>query len=102
ALRRAAILGEGWIPWQLGPDEFAALAARAGRLRTANGRSEPLELVAPLGVVSGAAADAVIAEAARWRAAGATAVHVGVGAGSLAEFLPRLEWFGSEVARRVE
>jgi probable F420-dependent oxidoreductase len=102
ALRRAATLGEGWIPWQLGPDEFAALAARARRLRAGSGRSDALELVAPLAAASGAAADAVIAEAARWRSAGATAFHVGVGAESFAEYLHRLEWFGSEVAPRVE
>src|SRR5262249_32955452 len=49
ALRRAARLGEGWVPWQLGPEEFAGLAERARRLREESGRSGPFELVAPLG-----------------------------------------------------
>src|SRR5262245_59005685 len=101
ALRRAATLGEGWIPWQLDPEEFAGLATRARRLRDDSGRSGPFELVAPLTAAAGAAADAVVAEAARWRAAGATAFHVGVGAETFDEYLRRLEWFGSEVIPRV-
>lgn len=101
AIRRAATLGEGWIPWQLGPEEFAGLATRARRLRDDSGRSGPFDLVAPLGASPDAAADAVIGEAARWRAAGATAFHVGVGADSFADYLRRLEWFGREVIPRV-
>src|SRR5262249_29569604 len=101
ALRRAATLGEGWIPWQLDPEEFAGLATRARRLRDNSGRSGPFELVAPLTAAAGAAADAVVAEAARWRAAGATAFHVGVGAETFDEYLRRLEWVGSEVIPRV-
>jgi probable F420-dependent oxidoreductase len=102
ALRRAARLGEGWVPWQLGPDEFAPLADQAGRLRAESGRTDPLELVAPLGAAAGADAGTVAAEAERFRAAGATAFHVGVGAESFAELLDRLAWFGAEVAPRVE
>src|SRR5215470_12948035 len=102
ALRRAARLGEGWVPWQLGPEEFAGLAERARRLREESGRSGPFELVAPLGAPPQATADAVVADAARWRAAGATSFHVGIGADSLQEFLGRLAWFGAEVASRVE
>ena len=101
ALRRAATLGEGWIPWQLGPDEFAARAARARQLREGSGRSGPFELVAPLAAAPGATADAVVAEAASWRTAGATAFHVGVGAESFSDYLRRLEWFGKEVVPRV-
>ena len=102
ALRRAAKLGEGWVPWQLEPDEFAALADQAKRLRAESGRTDHLELVAPLAAPIGAEAASVVAEAARWRAAGATAFHVGVGAESFAELLDRLAWFGAEVAPRVE
>jgi len=102
ALRRAARLGEGWVPWQLGPDEFAGLAERAGRLREESGRSGHFELVAPLGAAPQARADAIAAEAKRWRAAGATSFHVGIGADSLQEFLGRLAWFGAEVAPRIE
>jgi probable F420-dependent oxidoreductase len=102
ALRRAARLGEGWVPWQLGPDEFAGLAARARGLREESGRSGQFELVAPLGAPPQASADAIAAEAKRWRAAGATSFHVGIGAESLQEFLGRLAWFGAEVASRIE
>jgi len=102
ALRRAAKLGEGWVPWQLEPDEFAALADQAKRLRAESGRTDHLELVAPLAAPIGAEAVSVVADAARWRAAGATAFHVGVGAESFAELLDRLAWFGAEVAPRVE
>jgi probable F420-dependent oxidoreductase len=102
ALRRAARLGEGWVPWQLDPDEFAGLAKRARRLREESGRSGHFELVAPLGAPPQASADAIAAEAKRWRAAGATSFHVGIGADSLQEFLGRLAWFGAEVAPRVE
>ena len=102
ALRRAARLGEGWVPWQRGPDEFAGLAERARRLREQSGRSGHFELVAPLGAPPQASADAIAAEAKRWRAAGATSFHVGVGADSLQEVLGRLAWFGAQVAPRVE
>ena len=102
ALRRAARLGEGWVPWQLGPDEFAGLAERARRLREESGRSGHFELVAPLGAPPQATADAIAAEAKRWRAAGATSFHVGIGADGLQEFLGRLAWFGAEVASRIE
>jgi alkanesulfonate monooxygenase SsuD/methylene tetrahydromethanopterin reductase-like flavin-dependent oxidoreductase (luciferase family) len=102
ALRRAARLCEGWIPWQLGPSEFAGLAEHARRLRDESGRTGPFELVAPLGAPPAATSEEVITDAARWRAAGATAFHVGVGAESFADYLRRLEWFGREVIPRVE
>jgi probable F420-dependent oxidoreductase len=102
AIRRAAGLAEGWIPWQLGPHEFAGLAEQARRLRDQLGRGGSFELVAPLGVPPDATADAIVAEAARWRLAGATAFHVGVSADTFADSLRRLEWFGREIAPRVE
>lgn len=102
ALRRAARLGEGWVPWQLGPEEFAGLADRARRLRAETGRTDCFELVAPLAAPAGAATDAVVADARRWRAAGATAFHVGLGARTYAAYLDRLAWFGAEVKPRVD
>lgn len=102
ALRRAARLGEGWVPWQLTPEEFAGLAERARRLRAESGRGEPLELVAPMEVKPDATASDVVAEARRWRQAGATAFHLGVGAESFAQYLDRLAWLGGEVMGRVE
>jgi alkanesulfonate monooxygenase SsuD/methylene tetrahydromethanopterin reductase-like flavin-dependent oxidoreductase (luciferase family) len=102
AVRRAARHGDGWIPWELDPNDFAAAAAEAGKLREAAGRATPFELVAPLGVAPDAGADRILAVAARWRAAGATAFHVGVGATSFAALLERLDWVGREVMPRVE
>jgi probable F420-dependent oxidoreductase len=101
ALRRAATLGEGFVPWQLTPEEFAGLVTEARRLRERAGRTTPLECVAPLGVAADADADAVVAEAARWRAAGATAFHVGVGAETWPQYLDRVAWIGREVIARV-
>jgi probable F420-dependent oxidoreductase len=102
AVRRAARLGEGWIPWELTPEAFAEAVAFARATRQAAGRTDPLELVAPLGVPAGAGVDAVVADAARWRKAGATAFHVGVGAESFSEYLARLDWLGREVMPHVE
>src|SRR5262245_53585819 len=102
ALRRAARLGEGWIPWQLAPEEFAPLADEARRLRRDGGRTEPFEMVAPLAAPRDATVDAIMAEVGLWRAAGATAFHVGVGAETFPEYLDRLGWFGAAIRSRVE
>jgi probable F420-dependent oxidoreductase len=101
AVRRAARLGDGWIPWQLAPEEFARAAQEVRARRSTAGKSGAFELVAPLAVPPEAGAAALITAAAEWTAAGATSFHVGVGARSLEEYLARLEWFGSEVAPRV-
>jgi probable F420-dependent oxidoreductase len=97
ALRRAVRHGEGWIPWELTPEACAEATAWARRRRAKMGTSAPLEVVAPLAVPPEAGADAVLAAAQRWRAAGATALHAGVGARSWEEFLGRLAWLGREV-----
>src|SRR5438477_4316963 len=101
AVRRAARHADGWIPWQLTPDDFAAAAADARRLRAEAGRPEAFEVVAPLAVPAGVTAEALVAAVARWRAAGATAFHTGIAACDLADLLARLEWFGREVIPRV-
>ena len=101
ALRRAARLAEGWVPWQLEPEACAAGVAEARRLRADAGRPEAFEVVVPLAVPAGATAGELVAAAARWRAAGATALHVGIAARGLAELLARLAWFGREVIPRV-
>jgi probable F420-dependent oxidoreductase len=102
ALRRAAVIGEGFVPWQLTPEEFAGLAAAARERRAKAGRTDPLELVAPLVVAADADADAVLVEARRWRAAGATAFHLGLPAPSFAAYLERVGWFGHRVVPHVE
>jgi len=97
ALRRAARLADGWVPWQLEPEACAAAVADVRRLRAEAGRPEAFEVVAPLAVPAGVTAEALVAAVARWRAAGATAFHAGIAARDLADLLARLEWFGREV-----
>ena len=101
ALRRAARLADGWVPWQLEPEACAAAVADARRLRAEAGGPEAFEVVAPLAVPAGVTADALVAAVARWRAAGATAFHTGIAARDLVDLLARLEWFGREVIPRV-
>ena len=101
AVRRAARLADGWVPWQLEPEACTAAVAEARRLRAEAGRPEAFEVVAPLAVPADATVDALVAAAARWRGAGATAFHAGMAARGLAELLARLEWFGREVIPRV-
>jgi len=97
ALRRAARLADGWVPWQLEPEACAAAVADARRVRVEAGGPEAFEVVAPLAVPAGVTADALVAAVARWRTAGATAFHTGIAARDLADLLARLEWFGREV-----
>src|SRR5206468_2781852 len=76
-------------------DEY--LAAIVAAWRAGAGQPGAFEVVAPLAVPAGVPADVLVAAAARWRAAGATAFHTGIAARDLAELLARLEWFGREV-----
>jgi alkanesulfonate monooxygenase SsuD/methylene tetrahydromethanopterin reductase-like flavin-dependent oxidoreductase (luciferase family) len=99
AVRRAARHGEGWVPWELTTDEFRTMAAFARRIRAEAVRPDDLELVAPISVPADAGGAAIADTAARWRDAGATAFHIGVGAGSFAEFLDRLTWTAEVMSR---
>ncbi|HXJ35398.1 MAG TPA: LLM class F420-dependent oxidoreductase [Candidatus Eisenbacteria bacterium] len=101
AVKRAARLADGWIPWELTAEDFAAKAAYARHLRHDAGRSDAFQLVAPLAAPAGVIADKVLADVNRWREAGATAFHVGVGADSWPQYLDRLAWFGRSVIARV-
>ncbi len=101
AVKRAARFADGWVPWELTPEDFAAKAAYARHLRHDTGRSESFTLVAPLGVAVDAAADPVLREVTRWREAGATAFHVGLAAESWAQYLDRVAWFGRTVIARI-
>ena len=98
AVRRAARHADGWIPWQLAPDDFAAAVAFARRERSSD---TPIELVAPLAVAADAAPASVVEEAGRWRHAGASAFQVGLGARSFAELLERIAWFARDVVPQV-
>lgn len=101
AVRRAARFADGWIPWELAPEALAAGVALARELRAAAGSPADFEVVAPLGVAADATADAVLDAVARWRRAGATALHAGLAARSLAELRERFDWFGREVIPRA-
>jgi probable F420-dependent oxidoreductase len=101
ALRRAARYGDGWVPWELTPVECRAATTEVRRLRAEHGRPQAFEMVVPLAVPPETGADALVAEADTWRRAGATAFHVGLGAGSFADLLARLEWFGRQVMPQV-
>jgi probable F420-dependent oxidoreductase len=101
AVRRAARLADGWVPFDVTPDAFGAAVRAARALRAEAGRAEHLECVAPLAVPAAATAGAVAAAIASWRQAGATAFHVGIGAESFSEFLDRVAWFGREIAPAV-
>src|SRR5205085_3828613 len=61
AVRRAARHGDGWVPWQLRPDECAAAVEFARRVRGEAGRPEPFEVVAPLAMPGGVSADELVA-----------------------------------------
>jgi probable F420-dependent oxidoreductase len=102
AVRRAARYGDGWVPWELTPEDCAAAVARAARLRADAGRRGAFEVVAPLAAPREAGVDEIVSAAARWRTAGATAFHVGLGAESLADLGARLAWFGAAVMPHVE
>lgn len=101
ALRRAARLADGWVPWETTPAAYAEAVAYARHIRAEAGRPAEFEWVAPLGVGPDAAVETVVEAAAAFRRSGATAFHVGVGADSFDEFLARLEWIGREVMPRV-
>jgi probable F420-dependent oxidoreductase len=97
ALRRAARLADGWIPWEIDAPALAAAGAWAREERARAGRAGPFEVVAPLAVAADAGAEDVRAAVAGLRAAGATAVQVGVAAGGLDALLARIAWLGREV-----
>jgi probable F420-dependent oxidoreductase len=101
AVKRAARFADGWVPWELTPEDFAAKAAYARHLRHDTGRSDAFTLVAPLGVAADAAGDPVLREVTRWREAGATAFHVGLAAETWAQYLDRVAWFGRTVIARI-
>ena len=89
------------MPWELSVEEFRAAVDEATRIRTQAGRTDPLEMVSPFSVPADASASAMLEHVTRWRAAGATAFHVGIGAESWAQYLERLAWFGQHVIARA-
>ncbi|MBX3025509.1 TIGR03619 family F420-dependent LLM class oxidoreductase [bacterium] len=75
---RAGRCGDGWVPWQITREDFAAQAAQARAAHRAAGRGGTFTAVAP--VAAGRVEDPaqLIATAAAWRDAGADAVHLGL------------------------
>jgi probable F420-dependent oxidoreductase len=100
AVRRAALHGDGWVPWELTPEECATAVAWARRLRAEARRPDAFEVVAPLTVPARAMAGDQLAAVAAWQKAGASACQVGFEAHGFGELLERLEWFGREVIPR--
>jgi probable F420-dependent oxidoreductase len=101
SLRRAARLGDGWIPWQLSHEQFADAVAAGAAMRAEAGRHGPFEWIAPLSVDAGASAPALRDEIARWVRAGASGLHVGFREESLARYLERLQWFRADVVAEL-
>lgn len=101
ALRRAARLADGWIPWQLTLESFLAAVAEGERILRELGRTSRFDWIVPIQVERGAESGRLRAEIERWEQAGATGFHLGLQARSAEEFLERLEWFATAVARPV-
>ncbi len=101
AVRRAAIYGEGWIPWTIEPASFAQLAHSARELRAGRGLTGAFDVVAPLSVDVNAGAEHIRASMQEWTAAGATAFHVGFAHRSLTHLLERMTMFADAVQLEV-
>ena len=107
AVRRAATLGDGWIPWELPATELAASVERARAWREEAGREGPWEVVAPLGpvdLVGARGQDGEVLrgrretsdEIERLRCAGATRLHVAFHSRSCEELIEQMEAFASD------
>ncbi len=95
--RRAGGHADGWIPWQITVADFAVRAAVARTAHDEPRRRGALALVAPL--TAGRVDDpaALRDEIETWRAAGATAFHVGFAHRSADDLVALLECFAREV-----
>ena len=106
-IRRAALRGDGWIPWDIAEGDLRESIERARELRDAAGRTGSWEVVAPLPTVAlpGATGPAraparpadVAADVDRLRRAGATRLHVAFASRSCDELLGQIEAFASGV-----
>ncbi|MEW6269748.1 MAG: TIGR03619 family F420-dependent LLM class oxidoreductase [Thermodesulfobacteriota bacterium] len=108
-VRRAVERGDGWVPWQLGLDELAALIAYGRELLDRRGGGS-WEVVAPFPTVDllrrggdreqdvlRLAPSDLAARIERYRALGVARLHVSFVSASCAELLEQLEAFASEV-----
>jgi len=108
AARRAAELGDGWVPWEVTPE---GVRDRLEYVQRLGARSTPLEVVVPAGpveitarAVDGARArftgsrEQVIDDIRAYADAGVTGMTVGFRSRSLEERLEQLERFAREIA----
>jgi len=100
--RRAGRYGDGWIPWQITPDEFAARAAAARAAHAESAREGDFALVAPLAAGRADDAAALLDDIGTWRARGATAFHVGFTHRSADDLVALLERFAADVVPAVQ
>ncbi len=108
AARRAAELGDGWVPFDVTPGDVRDRLEYVGRLGL---RTKPLEVIVPAGpieiaadVIDGERApfsgsrEQVIEDIRAYEAAGATGMTAGFRARSLEDHLEKLERFAREIA----
>ena len=108
AARRAAELGDGWVPWEVTPED---VRDRLGYVRRLGVRATPLEVVVPAGpveitarAVDGARArfsgsrEQVIEDIRAYQDVGVTGMTVGFRSRSLEERLEQMEHFAREIA----
>jgi probable F420-dependent oxidoreductase len=96
--RRAGRHGDGWIPWQITPQDFATGAALARAAHAARTAAGAFTLVAPLAAGRVEDGAALRRQIEVWRQAGATAFHVGFSHRSAADLVELLERFRVDVA----
>lgn len=94
AALRAARLADGWIPWEIGVEEFKARLAQIDAERGRRPLSAAFDVIAPLHIAREMDAVAIAARLEQWSRAGATAFHVGVASNDPADLLARLEVVG--------
>lgn len=95
--RRAGRLADGWVPWQIAPDELAERAAVAREAHAASGRGGEFTIVAPLAAGRVDAPQTLIDTVATWQARGANALHVGFEHDSVEAMIESLERFAAAV-----
>lgn len=95
--QRAGRRGDGWVPWQIAREEFAARARLAREAHRASGREGTFTVVAPVDAGRVEDPDALLRAIAAWRDAGADAIHLGLAHDGPAHLVELLEL----VAHRV-
>lgn len=110
AVRRAVELGDGWVPWQVTPEEIRDRLEYARGLAAWGEREQPFDVAAPAGpvAVTRNAIDGeraaftgsrkqVIEDVRAYEALGVTGLTVGFRSRSMEERLEQLEQFAREI-----